>query len=442
MNNTLFVYNDLDNVKFLGGLSTMETSRSRRNYWALTLEGSFFVGGIALLSTGGTIALFLDSMTGSIALVGLAATIQTLFMFLGQLSSAPFVRTIKALPRFLFRHMIGQRIIPFLMAVPLLFGLVGNLSVLIFFILFAIFWFYDGILTVPWGELSARALESDRRSHMMGMQVTIGGIMSLVTGLLLTWLLATPLLTDHYRFAVIFILAAVILLPSVLCIRMVQDPNPIAKEEKSEILKYYARIPSIIRGSKLLQHALLARLPAFIGFSSITFLVVFGVNTLELSSAQVSWLVYANIAGALVGGITLGEISKRFGNKTNIIVCNSCVILTLCMAVTLIFVPQLGYAWLFVTCSLGSLTLSSWIGYFNYYLDIAPKDERTAFQVIGSCIGIPFSFVGFAMGAVIDNLGFITAFIIGGVFALTALMLSIRLKSKAYIKDLHDSSET
>ncbi|MCL2703685.1 MAG: hypothetical protein FWE91_08780 [Defluviitaleaceae bacterium] len=417
-------------------MGASEKSGHNRNYWAMAVEGSFFMAGIALLSTSGTVALFLDSMTGSKALVGLAATVATLSMLLGQLSIAPYIRTIRKLPGFLFKHMIFQRTIPLLMALPLFIGIAGNWPVGIFLALFGIFWFYDGFLTVPWGELSARALKPELRSHMMGMQVTIGGIASLLTGLLLTWLLATPSLSDNYRFAVIFVLAGLILLPSVLAIRLVNDPSPIENPEKLHIRQYYARIPAIIKREKLLQHALIARLPAFIGFSSVTFIVVFGASTLDLSDVQVSWLVYANIVGGLVGGISLGEISRRFGNKVTIMFCNAGVFIALGMAVSLVFFPSLGYVWLFATCALASLTMSNWIGYFNYFLDIAPREERSVFQVIGTCIGIPFSFVGYALGMIIDSRGFVAAFTIGGVSAVAAFILSIRLKSKSYIQTM------
>jgi MFS family permease len=161
--------------------------------------------------------------------------------------------------------------------------------------------------------------------------------------------------------------------------------------------------------------------------------MVFGASALNLSEIQVSWLVYANIIGGLVGGILLGEASRRFGNKTNILLCNIAVFITLSMAVLLAFFPILGYIWLFVTCILASLAMNNWFGYLNYFLDIAPSEERSAFQVIGTSIGIPFSFSGYAMGAIIDNFGFVTMFTTGGVFAAAAIYLSIRLLSKRQI---------
>ena len=47
----------------------------------------------------------------------------------------------------------------------------------------------------------------------------------------------------------------------------------------------------------------------------------------------------------------------------------------------------------------------------------------------------------FAMGAVIDRWGYVAAFITGGVFAIAATLLSLSLKSKQYIRDLHDSAQ-
>jgi len=407
-----------------------------RNYWALALEGACFMGGIAVIATSGTVALFINAMTGSKTLIGFAVTIQALFILVGQLSSAPYARSINNLPEFLFKAMAIQRIIPLLMALPLFLRVAGNGSVGIFLVLFAVFWFIDGLMSTPWGELCARALEPEFRGHMMGMQVTLGGIASLLTGLPLTWLLATPMLSDHHRFAWVFVLASAVLLLSLIFIRLVRDPNPVKNPERLHIGQYYARILPVIRHNKHLRYAMLARIPAFIGFSSVSFMMVFGVSALSLSETQVSWLVYANMIGGLVGGILLGEASRRFGNKTNILLCNIGVFIALSMAVSLAFFPVLGYIWLFVTCVLASLTINNWFGYLNYFLDIAPSEERSIFQVVGTCIGIPFSFSGYAMGAVIDNYGYITMFIIGGFFVVAAILLNTRLLSKRQLQEL------
>jgi len=406
-----------------------------RNYWAMALEGSSFMGGIAVISTGGAVALFINAMTGSKTLIGLAVTVQSLFVIVGQLCSAPYVRSIRRLPEFLFNSMAIQRVAPLLMSLPLLLGFAGNWSVGIFLILFGFFWFMDGFLTIAWAELCTRALKPELRGHMMGMQVTIGGAASLLTGLLLTWLLATPALSNNHRFAMVFILAGIVLLSSLFFIRLVRDPNPIVNPEKLDVRQYYMRIPSVIRRSKPLQHMLAARIPSYIGFASVSFIVVYGAGVLSLSETQVSWLIYANIVGGLIGGISLGEISRRFGNKTIILICNTGVYIALGMAVLLTFLPVLGYAWLFATCTLASLTANNWLGYFSYILDIAPSEERSVYQVISNFVGIPFSFSGYVMGAVIDRFGFIAMFVISGIFAAAAIVLSIRLLSKRQIQD-------
>jgi len=73
-------------------------------------------------------------------------------------------------------------------------------------------------------------------------------------------------------------------------------------------------------------------------------------------------------------------------------------------------------------------------GDFGLDGDIAPSEERSIFMVVGTCIGIPFSFSGYAMNAAIDNYGYIAMFIIGGFFAVATILLSIRLLSKRQIQ--------
>ena len=412
-----------------------EKKRFDRNYFSLTFEGAAFMGGISMMTTGGVVALFIDTMTGSITLVGLAVTMQSLFLLLGQLIVAPYVESIKNLPGFMFKVML-LRIIPFLMAIPLFLGFGAGAAVGIFLVLFALFWLSDGVNTVPWGELTARALKPELRGHMMGMQVVVGGGVSLLTGLLLTWLLSTPRLTDHHRFGTIFIISSAILLISLIFIAMVKDPKPSHSLKKPSFRKYYAGIPALIKRNKHLRRAVIARIPGYIGFSTITFLVVFGSNVLDITAAQISWLVYAQIVGALIGGYVLGEVSRIFGNKAVIILCNAGVLVTLTMAVILAFFPSLGYVWLLAACTFASVWFNHWLGYFNYFLDIAPRDDRPAFQVIGNCIGIPFSFIGYFVGFTIDRWGFAFAFIIGGAAAVITILASLRLLSRKRINEL------
>jgi MFS family permease len=405
-----------------------------RNYWAMALEGACFICAIPYLATSGVVALFINAMTGSKTLIGLAVTVSALFGLVGQIASAPYVQSIRNLPKYLLSVMAAQRVIPLLMALPLFLGFTNSWSVGIFLTLFGLFWLIDGLMVIPWAELCARALKSELRGHMMGMQITIGGIASLLTGLLLTWLLATPVFSDHHRFGIVFMLASVLLLTSIFFIRLVRDPKPSVNPERLRIHQYYARIPFVLRNSKPLRDALLPRIPSFIGFSPIAFITVFGVSTFDLSEAQISWLVYANIVGGLVGGILLGEASRRYGSKTTILLCNIAVLITLGMAVMLVFFPVLGYIWLFGTCTLAGVSTHSWLGYLNYFIDIAPNEDRPAYQVIGTFISIPFSVVGLVMGGIIDNYGYIATFVIGVIFSVAALLLSLRLLSRREIQ--------
>ena len=406
-----------------------------KNYWAMTFEGVFFVGAVAIMASGGAVALFIDRLTGSITLVGLAVTTQSLFLLLGQFVVAPYISSMKNIPGTMFKIMC-LRVIPFIMAVPLFLGAHPYVSVAVFFVLFATFWLSDGLNTVPWGELAARAIKPDLRGQMMGMQVAGGSILTLLVGLLLTWLLATPILSDDHRFGAIFILTGAILMPSLIFIKMVKDPTPTMNPVKPDIKSYYSKFIPLIKSSRPLRFAIIARIPGYIGFSALTFMVVFGAYALELTDVQVSWLVYAQIVGGVLGGMALGEVSRLFGNKAVIILSNAGTLLTLLMAISLVFVPILGYAWLIAVCVFASIWASNWIGYFNYFLDIAPREDRPAFQVIGSCIGIPFAFIGYAIGAVIDRWGFVVAFSIGAIMAVITILFSLNLLSRRRIRGL------
>ena len=411
-----------------------------RNYWALLLEGTLFGGGIVALSTGGAVALFIYAMTGSNTLIGLAITFQGLFSTVGHLLGAPYVNAIRKIPQFLIKCFSIQRTIPLFMALPLIFGVSGHNAVGIFLVLFGLFWLTDGFLALTWGELCARAVRSDLRGHMMGMMSTTGGILSLFTGLFVTWLIATPALTDNMRYAYIFMFGSVVLLMTIVCFKFVIDPSPINKPEKANVKQFYAQIPSLIKYSKPLQHVLIARIPSFIGFAAFSFMVVYGKSTLHLSDLQVSWLVYAGLIGGIVSGFILAEASRRFGNKAVILFCSIAAIITLAMAISLTYFNALGYIWLFATCILASFAGNNWFGYFNYFFDIAPDKERPAYQLVGQVIGIPFSFSGLAMGVIVDRFGYVVMFTICAFFAVLTVITSLRLLSRDKITEMHSAT--
>jgi len=153
-----------------------------RNYWAMAFEGSCFMGGIAIMSTSGTIALFINAMTGSKSLVGLAVTVQALFMFFGQLTSGPFVRSIRKIPEFLFKGMLIQRIIPLFMALPLLLGLI-DWSVGIFLILSALspFLIYIGVKLFNTEILKKKAIITVIVSTLVLLSLGIGILVPALT---------------------------------------------------------------------------------------------------------------------------------------------------------------------------------------------------------------------------------------------------------------------
>ena len=388
------------------------------------------------MATSGAVAVFINTMTGSETLVGLAISLQVLCMLVGQIIYAPFVHSVRNLPMKMFYRMGVQRLLPFVMSIPLFLGAGPHFAVGAFMIVFGLFWLIDGVITMLWGELTARAIRPELRGHMMGMQVVIGGGISLLTGLLLTWLLATPLLTDNYRFGYVFVLSAALFFPSIMFIRLVKDPKPILAPKKPDFKKYYSQIPRLIRESKPLQLALIARMPSYIGFSVITFMIVFGSNELEITEAQISWLVYTQIAGVLLGGVIVGETSRRFGNKSVIMICNIGVLVTILMALILMVLPGLGYFWLIALCIFASVWSNNWIGYMNYVLDISPEELRPAYQLVVNCVGIPFSLVGFGIGALIDTWGYAVAFILGGITTIIAIIASTRLLSRKQIRTL------
>ena len=407
-----------------------EEKLRKRNFRALTFEGSFFFAGLSFIDMNAVIPVFIFAYTQSVLLAGLATTINFAASITMQTIVGPYVRGIKNKPRYITLIMALFRPLPFLM-IPVLFaGFNPWLTTGIFLIIYTLHFAGNGMIEIPWTDLFGRTIQQEKRGLLLGYQQLIGGLGALLAGYIVKFILDNPNLNNDQRYAIIFGCSALALSLSVVSMSFARDLPHKIETRKTSNWHYYRKLPYYLRKNKIFSKLALVRIFASIAIMIAPFVILFGEKVMNLAAEDVSTLVFLQIAGGLIGGIIWGKISGRFGNHRVILASQYLSFLIACFAIFLFIFSSSGFPsfilWPLVL--INGINMGSWLGFLNYTIDIVDEDERTIYLLISNLITFPFVFLPFLAGVIAEYFSYLPIFIISGLAALAAIAVSRLLK--------------
>jgi len=407
-------------------------SISKRNFYSLVIEGMFFWIGFAFLDSNSVIPVFIDTYTGSLYLAGLATTIRTASSLLAQLAIGPHIQRIKNMPAFMIRIMLLFRPLPILMIPVLLLSTDLFVPVWVFLIIFSLLWLSDGLVVVPWLDVFGRTIENSKRGKLLGYQQVLGGVGSLLAGLIIKEALEHPTLSDGVRYSIIFGSAGLILLISCIAMSFVRDFPRDVVEEKPNPFAYFAKLPSYFKKNKLYARMVVTQIISGFGWMVLPFVILYNKDTFGLNPSQISTLIYTQIIGTLAGGIFWGSVSHRLGNRFVITISQIISFaLSLLVLVSLPLSHLINAFYLSIIMSfLTGLCMGSWLGFVNYTIDVVEENERPIYFVLTSVVTLPLTFLPFVSGLSANVWGFTHLFLVSLSAASLAFTISLKLTAK------------
>ena len=410
---------------------TNEKSIRKRNFYSLIIEGMFFWIGLAFLDSNSVIPVFISTYTGSLYLAGLATTLRIASSLLAQLAIGPHIQRIKNMPAFIIRIMLLFRPLPILMIPVLLLSNNLFFPVWVFLIIFSLLWISDGLIVVPWLDVFGRTIESSTRGKLLGYQQVLGGIGSLLAGLIIKEALEHPTLSDGVRYSIIFGSAGIILLISCIAMSFVKDFPREAMEHKPNPFDYFAKLPGYFRKNKLYARMVMTQIVGGFSWMVMPFIILYNKNTFNLNPVQISTLIYIQIVGTLAGGIFWGNISHRLGSRYVISISQMIsFVLSLLVLISLPLSNIFDAFYLAATMSfLAGLSMGAWMGFVNYTIEVVDDNERPIYFVLTSVITLPLALLPFLSGLSANAWGFTHLFIVSLSAAVIAFILSLKLET-------------
>lgn len=375
-------------------MRTEEYPDLRRNALFLGLDYVFFGIGMALLNNTTVLPTLARRLTDSTVLVGLISTISTGGWLLPQIFAANLVAGRERMkPYVIWPGLIG-RLTLWITGISLLLLAKANpdLALTIFFVSYLLFWLSDGMASVPWFDLLARAIPPTRRGRLIGAAQAVNGLLSIGIGLLVSYLLgAQSPVGFPANYSLLIFGAALSMMLSLAAIALIREPTGRVSSDKISWTSYFPRLWKILRGDLSFVRLMSTRL--LIGFSTMayTFYILFATEKLNLTSAVVGYFTATQTIGGILGGFVLGYFNERKGSVSvvRITVITSFVIpmLVLVIHLTAGFLgSMLIYIYAIVFTLIGVVNSSFMLGFISCLMEIAPSIERPMYVGLANTI--------------------------------------------------------
>ena len=414
----------------------------KRNFSLGICNGGFFIFAEALMSIDTVLTWFVQQLGGSNFLIGLVGPLRDAGWFLPQLFiSHPLQR--QPLKQPLYRRAAVVRLLAWLVWTLAVFALAGNPSalLLVFFMAYTVNSLASGFAGLPFMEIVAKTIPPDRRGSYFGARMFVGGLLSLLAGVLAGVMLAesNPLpfpLNVGVLFAVSFFSAAL----GLTAFALVKEPRSAVRDDGSTLVAHLQRALHLPRTNRNLRYMLLARIVILLSYVAAPFFAIYSIDVLGAPPAIIGVYVVVRTLMSLAINPVWSLLSDRRGNKLVMQLATACGVLMLAWAVlappvaqaqglspdilALLFVP--------VFALMGIYETGVGIGAVNLTLEVAPANDRAIYiGLTNTVLGVAYISTAIS-GLIGDLVGY------EGVFGLGLILLLVASWALGRLRDPRD----
>ena len=409
----------------------------RTAFWKFSAAGASFQAGSSAVDSATVVSTLVHHLTGNVYAVGLASAV----LRLGWLSTQLIVG---------FLAQRSQRRMPYyvvgafgratcLLAIAVFFALANDASdfwiAVGFLSLWTLYAFVSGIVAVPYNDIVARAVPSERRSRLLAWRFFGGGVLALGVAAIVHRLLTEGVILTAYAW--IFALAAALMYLSSFCFVSAGEPPIPAPVERNAAPNGFI---AFLRGgletflsdgrfrvflyTQWLAGATLMALPFY----------VVAATSIGLNLADVGILLAAQTAGSLSSNALWGHVGDRFG-KLRLLQCVGVLRIAVPLGmIAILLIEDWPHGDLLLPCAalfftVGALVNGMTIGFLGYLMEISPNDRRPAYSAYFNAFASPAALLPLVGAAIVDVFSLTAVFVAAAAAALFQIYLFVRLEN-------------
>ena len=404
--------------------------RSRR----LAAAGVLFQGGAAAIDTGTLIAALVQGLTGSAVAVGAAAAIARAGwpvpqLFVGYAAQ----RRARRMP-FYSAGAFGRAVCLVVLAGVLAWAteLPPSAVVALFFALWTVYAFVGGIVAVPYNDIVARAVPSERRSRLLAARFFGGGLLALGVAAAAHRLLAALPFATAYA-AIVLLGAVLFLLSAVSFVSAGEPPVPQDISRAFGLRSYLRDGVAVFRNDRRFRLFLYAQWLSGMAAMAFPFYVI-EATTSSGAAPRVALFLGAQTAGALLSNPLWGWWGDRLGKRSLLEVVAAlgvgAPLLTLIWTAIGMGWPGIDVPWFAaVFLLLGAVGNGATIAQLGYLMEISPDERRPAYSGYFNALAAPATLLPLAGAAVAQGISFAALFAASVAAALLQFLAVRRLRT-------------
>ncbi len=305
---------------------------ARRNFWLNVLDGVAFVFGISMVSRYTVLPLFISRLSSERWLQGLLPTLTQVGALLPALFMAPLTASLPRRKPLILLVTIGERL-PFLvLGLLLLFwpDVPAASMLVIFFMLYAIYTFSGGFLSIAWQDFIARVIPERRWGTFFGLQFGLGGVLGVAGAGVASVILATQPFPQSIGMLSLICFGAMIL--SYFFLAATVEP-PQQSAPRQPMLAFLRGVGPLLRRDHGFRRYLFCRSAISLGLVGHSFVTAAALERFHLTDAQIGVFTAVLLAAQALSHMGSGALADRWGHKQVLELATTIGLLALLLAV-------------------------------------------------------------------------------------------------------------
>ncbi len=401
----------------------------RRNFIYFLTDSILFSVAIAIISSTTVIPDFVRRLTDSEILIGLSGSLFTIGYTLPQLFIA----------RYIVRHarkkwwFVGPNI-PVRLVILIFAGILiwlgrdqPGLVLLAFFICYGLAALGDGVVGVPWADLTGTSLDQRWRARMLGLTTAITGITMLLLAPLIGVVLSEsgPGFPDNY--AILFGFSGALFVLSILPGLFIHElPGGAAVDKVPSLGEFLPQLGGMLRDDLPFRAFILTRVFSNLFMMAAPFYI--GYATVQLGEES-AVAVPVLLAMETIGSISGALIYTWFGARHNLTFLRVALGLGVLLPVCALLAGVVGPIPLYLGFLIAGMatTTNLFFSLLNWIVGYADSDRRPIYVGLSNTVAAVVSLIApFIAGTIAQNFGYPPLFVVAMLMALCALFISVR----------------
>ena len=400
----------------------------RRNFIFFLLDNILFNVAMGLIGTTTVIPDFVSHLTHSKILIGLSGSLFQIGWMLPQLAIARYIIRANHKKWWFVGPNIPVRFIILIFAgIVMWLGKSQKEAILVaFLICYGLAAIGDGVVGVPWADLSGTSLDGRWRARMFGLTAAITGLVMLALSPLIGIILsdAGPGFPNNYAW--LFGAAGILFALSILPISYVHElPGGKAVEVTPSIVEFLPQLGHVLRTDAPFRAMIATQMLTILFSMAGPFYIGFATGSLGLSSdVAVPVLLAMQTIGAVIGAL----FYTWLGAHNNLLFIRLALGGALLLPISAFLSSAFGPLPLYLGFLVSGITLSNLLyGFSNWVVTYASPDQRPVYAGLFNTMAAVVSLAApFIAGTIAQRLGYNALFAVALAMGCVALFVTLR----------------